>query len=124
MSNFKNDANEIYDNVKQQAEKTTNDLRGTVRDGVSQAKDLASDARDYIRDKGADAETKLHEFGGKVRDGFDRVRHMDSSDIEDTWECVKNKVRDNPGVALAIAAGAGLVIGLVCSLKGNSNRKY
>lgn len=123
MSNNRNDARDLYDNAKAHAENTANEAKSRVKDGLDHAKEFAAESRDYIHEKRNEAGEYINEFGERIREGFDRVRHMDKSDLEESWEGVKDRVRENPGVALAIAAGAGLVLGLICSLKNNNYRR-
>lgn len=122
MSNNRNDARELYDNAKAHAESTANEAKSKVKDGLDQAKEFASETKHFLHEKRNEAGEYINEFGERVREGFDRVRHLDKSDLEESWETVKDRVRENPGVALAIAAGAGLVLGLICSLK--NSRRY
>ena len=113
MSQYKDSLSNSYDNTQSKVEGMAQDAKSRFRDGLDSAKDSASNARDFMNEKMHDTRDRANELGSEVRDGFDRVRNMDREDVEEVWDGVKDRVRDNPGPALLIAAGVGLAIGLL-----------
>jgi ElaB/YqjD/DUF883 family membrane-anchored ribosome-binding protein len=87
-------------------------------------------ARDFVEEKIDRTKEVLGESYGKAREQFDDV----SEDVRKTvtsaakkiekdygyvWDDVREYVRENPGVALAISAAAGFVLGFL--LRGDDD---
>ncbi len=81
-------------------------------------------ARDFVEQKIDETKEVLGDSYGKARDQFDDVsedvrKGVKSAakrlekDYGDVWEDVRGYVRDNPGTALAISLGIGLLLGFV-----------
>jgi ElaB/YqjD/DUF883 family membrane-anchored ribosome-binding protein len=81
-------------------------------------------ARDFVEQKIDETKEVLGDSYAKARDQFDDVsedvrKGVKSAakklekDYGDVWEDVRGYVRDNPGTALAISLGVGLLLGFV-----------
>jgi ElaB/YqjD/DUF883 family membrane-anchored ribosome-binding protein len=79
-------------------------------------------ARDFVEEKIDETKEVLGDSYTKARDQFDDVsedvrKGVKSAakrlekDYGDVWEDVRRYVRDNPGTALAISLGIGLLVG-------------
>lgn len=81
-------------------------------------------ARDFVEQKIDETKEVLGESYSKAREQFDDVsedvrkgvksaaRRLEK-DYGDVWEDVRGYVRDNPGTAIAISLGIGLLLGFV-----------
>jgi ElaB/YqjD/DUF883 family membrane-anchored ribosome-binding protein len=89
------------------------------------AKDTPFDrARDFVEEKIDQTKEVLGESYTKAREQFDEVsddvrkgaktatRHLEK-DYGDIWTETRRYVRDNPGTALAISLGVGLLLGFL-----------
>ncbi|MBI1188539.1 MAG: DUF883 family protein [Alphaproteobacteria bacterium] len=70
---------------------------------------VKNDVRDLGRDVGHLAQTVGDEAKVRARDLSETVRARS----EDAFASLQSQVREKPGMALGIAAGAGLLIGLL-----------
>lgn len=66
-------------------------------------------AREKLRDVSSISRERYDEAVDQLRDGYSRVR----KDFDGISDDLTDYVRDNPGKAVAIAAGAGFLIGLL-----------
>jgi ElaB/YqjD/DUF883 family membrane-anchored ribosome-binding protein len=81
-------------------------------------------ARDFVEEKIDQTKEVLGESYTKAREQFDEVsddvrkgtktaaRHLEK-DYGDIWTETRRYVRDNPGTALAISLGVGLLLGFL-----------
>ena len=81
-------------------------------------------ARDFVEQKIDETKEVLGESYSKAREQFDDVsedvrKGVKSAakrlekDYGDVWEDVRGYVRDNPGTAIAISLGIGLLLGFI-----------
>lgn len=108
---------ETADKVKE----AVSDRYGAVRERVQDVaadvgerfRDLSADAGDTFRERteyarGA-ARERLDGTADRMRDGYGQVRKS----TDEFYEDASDFVRDNPGKAVLMAAGAGFVLGLL-----------
>ena len=74
-------------------------LSQTAHDYGQKLTDVASQAKDYVADK-------VSVVGDKIKD-------LQNADLGELAENAKDYARKNPGQALLISAGVGLVLGLI-----------
>ena len=74
-------------------------LSQTAHDYGQKLTDVASQAKDYVADK-------VSVVGDKIKD-------LQNADLGELAENAKDYARKNPGQALLISAGFGLVLGLI-----------
>ena len=70
-----------------------------ISEVATHAKDYAAQAKDYVSDK-------VSVVGDKLKD-------LQNADLNELAENAKDYARKNPGQALLISAGVGLLLGLV-----------
>jgi ElaB/YqjD/DUF883 family membrane-anchored ribosome-binding protein len=74
-------------------------LTETAQEYIGKISDVATQAKDYVTDKAAVAGEKIKDFA--------------TDDLGQVAEKAKDFARQNPGQAILIAAGAGLLLGLL-----------
>jgi len=80
---------------------------------VSKASDLAHTAQEYGQ-KISDAAGQAKEFvGDKVSLVSDKIKELKDVDVNELAENAKQYARRNPGQAILISAGVGLLLGLI-----------
>ena len=74
-------------------------------------------ARDFVEEKIDQTKDALGEGYSRARDQFDDVSEEARKNFKKTygplWDDVRGYVRENPGASLAIAIGAGFLLGFV-----------
>jgi ElaB/YqjD/DUF883 family membrane-anchored ribosome-binding protein len=78
---------------------TATGLSQTAHDYGQKLTDVATQAKDYVADK-------VSVVGDKIKD-------LQNADLGELAENAKDYARKNPGQALLISAGVGLVLGLI-----------
>lgn len=78
---------------------TATALSQTAQDYGHRISEVATQAKDYVTDK-------VSVVGDKIKD-------LQNADLNELAENAKNYARRNPGQALLISAGVGLLLGLI-----------
>ena len=106
-------ANEHFNSLKGDAVRAAQSAAEIGRSGVEAAKTRLHDGQDYLHGKlheGQDyVNSKLHDGQDYVSDVADRVRSRGS----DLLTSVQDQIEHNPLQAIAIAAGVGVVLGVL-----------
>lgn len=85
-----------------------------------------SDAHDDVKDRAKDLQADFKALakdvrklavavGGEARQEFDDFAHLAQARGEDAYRSVSQTVKERPGLALGVAAGVGVLVGLLLS---------
>ena len=91
----------------------TGSISGTGGTGTGTATGLSQTAQDYGQ-KLTEVATQAKDYvADKVSVVGDKIKDLQNADLGELAENAKNYARRNPGQALLISAGVGLVLGLI-----------
>ena len=95
--------------VKNAATEVENDLIDELKNVVAQAQDILESTADDQLEKAEIIREKLTEALRELNSGVEQVTRQARSGLEAT----EDRIRDNPLAAVGIAAGVGVLIGLI-----------
>ena len=75
----------------------------------------AKELRDDVKELGRDLRKFMETVGAEARDGASHLVDRARNQSGEAYRNVAHAVKERPGVALGVAAGAGLLIGLLLS---------
>ncbi len=90
------------------------EMKDRLQEKAQQARDMAAEKMTQARDS---VSRMSQDVSGKLRDSLGRVRSIDQSEMNAMYDDVLEGARRNPGRAILISAGVGMVLGMI--LKGN-----
>ena len=99
--------------------------QGTTQEpGRTPAADRASDMREQIRERGAQVQERAQEMGSQVKEGAQeamqqvgasasQIAEMGRDTMNEFEEGLEDRIRSKPLQSVLIAAGVGMLLGLI-----------
>jgi len=100
---------------------------GIIGEGtMGRLQEKADQAREMLNDRVSQVSDSMSRMGQQVSDtmrtGMDRIRNMDSNDLNVLYDDMLESARRNPGRTILISAGVGMVLGMF--LRGSNRNNF